>query len=183
MIHKSSNNTVSSTPGLLAQGVNPQYIRYQAHNIMSITLASQLYIYIYSQLQVLASILNIQLRFADDFTLLSNADTNTSVSFKGPVRTDLLPPACLYCGRIVGGQLYTPYHRFRSAGKLYPVSSIYDIRRCALHLGRWSVRCISAHVQQPSLLNIDLSLTVREQQVQTSNTISSAKYNAVRSVS
>ena len=91
---------------------------------MSITLASQLYIYIYSQLQVLASIQNIQLRFTDDFTLSSDADTNTSVSFKGPVRTDILPPACHYRGLIAGGQLYTPYHGFWSAGKLYPVSSI-----------------------------------------------------------
>ena len=41
---------------------------------------------------------------------------------------------------------------------------------------------ISAHVQQPSLLNIDLHSTVREQQVQTSNIISTDKYNPVRSI-
>ena len=41
---------------------------------------------------------------------------------------------------------------------------------------------ISAQVQQPSLLNIDLHSTVREQQVQTSNTIYTDKYNPVRSI-
>ena len=63
-----------------------------------------------SQLQVLASILNIQVRSTNDFTLLSDAATNTSASSKGPARTDLLPPASLYRGLIAGGQLYTPYH-------------------------------------------------------------------------
>ena len=41
---------------------------------------------------------------------------------------------------------------------------------------------ISAQVQQPSLLNIDLHSTVREQPVQTSNIISTDKYNTVRSI-
>ena len=36
MIYKSSNNTVSSTPGLLAQGLNPQYLRVN-HIIISST--------------------------------------------------------------------------------------------------------------------------------------------------
>ena len=37
MIYILSNTTVTSTPGLLAQGVDPQDIRYQSHTIMSIT--------------------------------------------------------------------------------------------------------------------------------------------------
>ena len=53
---------------------------------------------------------------------------------------------------------------------------------CSTSFAGGSVRHISAHVQQPSLLNIDLYPTVREQQVQTSNIISTDKYNPVRSI-
>ena len=53
---------------------------------------------------------------------------------------------------------------------------------CSTSSAGGSVRRISAHVQQPSLLNIDLTSTVREQQVQTSNTIFTDKYNPVRSI-
>ena len=53
---------------------------------------------------------------------------------------------------------------------------------CSTSSAGGSVRRISAHVQQPSLLNIDLHSTDREQQVQTSNIISTDKYNPVRSI-
>ena len=62
------------------------------------------YRFVHSHLQVLASILSIQLCSTNDFTLLSDADTNTSASFKGPARTDFLPPASLYRGPFAGGQ-------------------------------------------------------------------------------
>ena len=52
---------------------------------------------------------------------------------------------------------------------------------CSTSSAGGSDRRISAHVQQPSLLNIDLHSTVREQ-VQTSNIISTDKYNPVRGI-
>ena len=69
-----------------------------------------------------------------------------------------------------------------AGGQTAPSVPDLGYRQRALHFRRRSVRRISAHVQQPSLLNIDLYSTVREQQVQTSNIISTDKYNPVRSI-
>ena len=118
----------------------------------------------------LASILNIQLCSTNDFTLLLDVDINTSASFKGPARADFLPPASLFRGPFDGGQT---------------APCVLDLghRRRALHLSAAeTVRRISAHVQQPSPLNIDMYSTVREQQVQTINIISTGKYHPVRSI-
>ena len=59
--------------------------------------------------------------------------------------------------------------------------SVFELGHCrrALHLPP-AAQSLSAQVQQPSLLNIDLHSTIREQQVQTSNIISTDKYNPVR---
>ena len=65
-------------------------------------------------------------------------------------------------------------------GQLYPASSIWGIDDVPYIFRRRNSPDISAHVQQPSLLNIDLHSTIREQQVQTSNIISTDKYNPVR---
>ena len=65
-------------------------------------------------------------------------------------------------------------------GQLYPASSIWDIADVPYIFRRRNSPDISAHVQQPSLLNIDLHSTIREQQVQTSNIISTDKYNPVQ---
>ena len=80
------------------------FIHSFIHTISCPSLWHHNYIYVHSHLQVLASILNIQLCSTNDFTLLSDADTNTSASFKGPARTDLLPPASPYRGPFAGGQ-------------------------------------------------------------------------------
>ena len=65
-------------------------------------------------------------------------------------------------------------------GQLYPASSKWDIADVHYIFRRRNSPDISAHVQQPSLLNIDMQSTIREQQVQTSNIISTEKYNPVR---
>ena len=88
------------------------------------------------------------------------------------------------------------WHRLTTFRRPLPILHIMDIGRranCTQRLrSRTSPACstssvggsmrISAQVQQPSLLNIDLHSTVREQQVQTSNTISTDKYNPVWSI-
>ena len=89
------------------------------------------------------------------------------------------------------------WHRLTTFRRPLPVLHIMDSGRrinctqrprssispaCSTSSAGGSVRRISAHVQQPSLLNIDLYSTVREQQVQTSNTISTDKYDPVRSI-
>ena len=74
----------------------------------------------------------------------------------------------VYRGLITGGHLYTPYHGHWSAAN------------CTQRLRTGTSPDISVHVQQPSLLNIDLHSTIREQQVQTSNILSTDKYNPVR---
>ena len=94
----------------------------------------------------------------------------TSALFSSLAPTDHFPPA----------SPYTPYHGRRMNCTQLPQSRISPA--CSTSSAGGSVRRISAHVQQPSLLNIDLHSTVREQQVQTSNTISTDKYNPVRSI-
>ena len=91
----------------------------------------------------------------------------------------------------------TAWHRLTTFRRPLPILHIMDSGRrinctqrprsrispaCSTSSAGGSVRRISAHVQQPSLLNIDLHSTVREQQVQTSNTISTDKYNPVRNI-
>ena len=65
-------------------------------------------------------------------------------------------------------------------GQLYPASSNWDIADVPYIFRRRNSPDVSAHVQQPSLLNIDLHSTIREQQVHISNIISTDKYNPVR---
>ena len=72
------------------------------------------------------------------------------------------------------------YHGHWSAGRLHPASSNWDIADVPYIFRRRNSPDLSAQVQQPSLLNIDLHSTIREQQVQTSNIISTDKYNPVR---
>ena len=97
----------------------------------------------------------------------------------------------LYRRRYAGGQLSVAsahcrrafvylYHGHWSAGRLHPASSNWDIADMPYIFRRRNSPDLSAQVQQPSLLNIDLHSTIREQQVQTSNIISTDKYNPVR---
>ena len=67
-----------------------------------------------------------------------------------------------------------------AGGQLYPASSNWDIADVPYIFRRRNSPDISAQVQQPSLLNIDMHSTIPEQQVQTSNIISTDKYNPVR---
>ena len=64
-------------------------------------------------------------------------------------------------------------------GQLHPASSNWDIADVPYIFRRRNSPDISAHVQQPSLLNIDMHSTIREQPVQISNIISTDKYNPV----
>ena len=63
--------------------------------------------------------------------------------------------------------------------RLHPASANWDITDVPYIFRRRNIPDLSAQVQ-PSLLNIDLHSTIREQQVQTSNIISTDKYNPVR---
>ena len=62
------------------------------------------------------------------------------------------------------------YHEHWSAGRLHPASSNWDIANVPYIFCRWNSPDLSAQVQQPSLLNIALHSTIREQ-VHTSNII------------
>ena len=134
MIYISSNRTVSSTPGLLAQGVNPQYIRYQSHYVMSITGIISTYI----NSHIISFTSPIFNSGARDNIFHNSHNTlflvvYTSALFSSLAPTDYLPPAPL-CREL------------RAGGQTAP--SVLDIgyRRRALHLHRRSVRCTSAHV-------------------------------------
>ena len=72
------------------------------------------------------------------------------------------------------------YHEHWSAGRLHPASSNWDITDVPYIFCRRHSPDLSAQVQQPSLLNIALHSTIREQQVHTSNIYSTDKYNPVR---
>ena len=96
----------------------------------------------------------------------------TSALFGSLAPTDYFPPA----------SPYAPYHGLWSADNCTQRPRSRISPACSTSSAGGSARRISAHVQQPSLLNIDLHSTVREQQVQTSNTISTDKYDPVRSI-
>ena len=72
------------------------------------------------------------------------------------------------------------YHDHWSAGELHPASSNWDIADVPYIFVRRNSLDLSAQVQQPSLLNIALHSTIREQQVHTSNIAFTDKYNTVR---
>ena len=86
-----------------------------------------------------------------------------------------------YHRRYAGEQLPWPHCR-RAFVYLYHGhwSANWDIADVPYIFRRQDSPDLSAQVQQPSLLNIDLHSTIREQQVQTSNIISTDKYNPVR---
>ena len=99
-----------------------------------------------------------------------------------PARPSLYIPCSFTAGDMPAGNCPWPhcrrafvylYHGHWSAGRLHPASSKWDIADVP-YIFRWqNSPDLSAQVQQPSLLNIDLHSTIREQQVQTSNIIQS----------
>ena len=132
---------------------------YGSHIIMSISGIYLLPIHTLYHSQVLSLTLKVHeiTYFHHTLCLLKY----TSAPFSSLAPTDDFPPA----------SPYIPYRGLWSADKLYPASPIWDISG-VLYISP----DISAHVQQPLLLNIDLHSTVLEQQVQTSNIISTDKY-------